>query len=254
VDHRETTVDQFTRQARGFGSAPAMNDAAAMELLLEAARVERSDEVLDVACGPGIVAAAFAQHAKRVVGIDLTPEMVAQARERCAREGLTNVSFEVGDVARLPYAPGSFSIVTCRYALHHVLDPASAIAEMARVCKPRGRIVIADIVVGSDPVPAARLNDAERARDPSHVRALTEDELLRLLAACGRRPRPAGSYSLAVELESLLERSAAPDPDAVRAHFEHALATGETLGVGEHREDGTIRFEFPIAIAVGESA
>jgi SAM-dependent methyltransferase len=225
-----------------------------MEMLLEAACVRASDHVLDVASGPGIVAAAFAGEAERVVGIDLTPEMVAQAQQRCAAEGLSNASFEVGDAARLPYPGGAFTIVICRYALHHFLDPAKVMAEMARVCAPGGRVVVADIVVGADSAVAARFNEVERCRDPSHVRALTAEEILGAMQTAGLSPHAAGSYGLAIELESLLARSAAADPEDVRAHFDRAITTGETIGLGERREHGTIRFEFPVIVAVGDSA
>ena len=55
-----------------------------------------------------------------------------------------------------------------------------------------------------------------------------------------------------MELEALLARSAAPDPDAVRAVYDAAIDRGETLGIGERREDGRVRFEFPISIVTGD--
>src|SRR3954447_20716621 len=150
MDHRQTTVEQFTRQAAGFSSAPAMNDAGAMALLLDAARLGPDDAVLDVACGPGIVTAAVAARARMVVGIDLTPEMLELARRRCSEQGLDNTRFDLGDVRALPYEDGAFSRVVCRYALHHVTDPAAVVREMARVCAPGGRVVVADMIVADD--------------------------------------------------------------------------------------------------------
>ena len=102
MDHPSTTIDQFTHQAVGFATAAAMNDADAIQLLLTTARARTADTVLDVACGPGIVAAAFARKAAEVTGIDLTPAMIDLARERCVSERLDNVRFEIGDVERLP--------------------------------------------------------------------------------------------------------------------------------------------------------
>ena len=252
MSHERTTVDQFTRQAAGFSSAAAMNDADAMRLLLDAARLGADDAVLDVACGPGIVAAALAPEAGSVVGIDLTPEMLELARERSAREGLDNTRFDLGDVTALPYADGEFSRVVCRYALHHVADPQAVVAEMVRVCAPGGRAVVADMVVGEDPDAAARFNAAERTRDPSHARSMPEAELLELLRGAGLRAEPIGAYRLPMELEALLARSAAPDPDAVRAVYDAAIDHGETLGIGERRQDGMVRFEFPISVVTGD--
>jgi SAM-dependent methyltransferase len=253
MSHNETTVDQFTRQAAGFASADTMNDEAAMQLLLDALELGRDDTVLDVACGPGIVAVAVARAAGSVVGIDLTPEMLELARERCAEAELDNTRFDLGDVTELPYGDDEFSRVVCRYALHHLTDPAAVVAEMARVCAPGGRIVIADMIVGEDAATADRFNAAERARDPSHVRSMPISELTALVAGAGLEPRQIGSYRLPMELEALLERSAARDPDAVRAIYERAIDGGEGLGIGERREDGSIRFEFPIAVITGRA-
>ena len=252
MDHRETTIEQFTSQAAGFSSAAAMNDESAMELLLDAARLGPGDSVLDVACGPGIVAAARARRAGHVVGIDLTPRMIELARDRCAAEGLENVAFDVGDVTSLPYDDGSFSSVVCRYALHHIPDPAAVVRERARVCAPSGRVVVVDMVVGDDEAVAARFNAVERARDPSHARSMPQGELLELMAAAGLDAAPVGAYRLPMELEALLARSAAPDDDAVRASFDRAIDGGEGLGIIERRDAGRVRFEFPIAILAGD--
>jgi SAM-dependent methyltransferase len=253
MDHDETTVDQFTRQAAGFASSETMNDEAAMSLLIEALDLSPGDSVLDVACGPGIVAVALAPVAGSVVGIDLTPEMLELARERCAENGIENARFEVGDVTEMPFADGEFSRVVCRYALHHVLDPAAVVAEIARVCAPGGRVVIADMIVGDEPEAAKRFNEAERARDPSHVRSMPIAELVGLMANVGLEPREVGSYQLAMELEALLARSASPDPDAVRAIYDRAIDGDRALGIGERREGGQVRFEFPIAVIAGRA-
>ncbi len=252
MSHNETTVDQFTRQAAGFASADTMNDEAAMQLLVDALELGREDSVLDVACGPGIVAAAVAQVAGNVVGIDLTPEMIDLARERCAAAGLENVTFDIGDVTELPYGDDEFSRVVCRYALHHVSDPAAVVGEMARVCAPGGRVVVADMVVGEDEAAAERFNEAERTRDPSHVRSMPIRELTGLMTGAGLVASQVGSYRLPMELEALLKRSAAPDPDAVRELFDRAIEGGPPLGISERRERGQVRFEFPIAVFLGE--
>jgi SAM-dependent methyltransferase len=252
MSHRETTVDQFTRQAAGFASAATMNDEAAMRLLLDALALGPDETVIDVACGPGIVAAAVAPHVREVVGIDLTPEMVELAGRRCAEAGITNARFDIGDVTELPYDDGEFTRVVCRYALHHVGDPRAVVGEMARVCAPGGRVAVADMIVGDDPEAAERFNAAERARDPSHVRSMPVRELVSLMADAGLVVSQAGSYRLPMELEALLARSASPDPDAVRETYARAIDGGQTLGIGERREDDQMRFEFPIAVLSAE--
>lgn len=254
MDHERVTVDQFTAQAAGFAAAAAINQAAAIRMLLHAAQVRAADTVLDVACGPGIVAAAFAREAAAVTGIDLTPAMVELARERCGAGELENARFDVGNVEQLPYGDCAFTVVSCRYALHHLPDPGRVLGEMARVCATGGRVVVADVVVGQDPAIAARFNDAERARDPSHVRAMNAQEILDLMRAAGLGGcARAGSYRLAIDLDELLRRSASPNPAAVRERFERAIASPQAagLGVGERREGAKILFHFPVDVFAG---
>jgi ubiquinone/menaquinone biosynthesis C-methylase UbiE len=80
-DHRDQILDQFTRQAVPFSTAPNQRDAGLIGLLVEASDVRAHDRVLDVACGPGLVVRAFAERAARVVGIDMVPAMLDRARE-----------------------------------------------------------------------------------------------------------------------------------------------------------------------------
>jgi SAM-dependent methyltransferase len=248
VDHADVTRDQFTRQADGFASARAMDDGEALAVLVEAAAPVTADRALDVACGPGIVVAALAPHVAEATGIDLTPRMIELARERCAE--FANVAFEIGPARPLPFADAAFSLVVCRYALHHFEDPAAAIAEMARVCEPGGRLVLIDQVVGDDPEEAARLNEVEIARDPSHTRALPPAEIVALAAAAGLDAEVVAGYSLPMEVEAILARSASPDPDAVRELFSNALDDGVSLGLAERREGDKIVFAFPVSVVV----
>lgn len=123
---------EFTKQAALFSASSAMTNEGALALLVAFAGASAADTVLDVACGPGIVACAFAEVVDHATGIDLTPAMVEQARALQARKRLTNVTWAVGDITPLPYADESFSIVTSRYAFHHFPDPHAVLLEMKR--------------------------------------------------------------------------------------------------------------------------
>src|SRR5262245_17244070 len=96
TSHRERIVDQFTRQAVPFSTAPAIRDEAALRLLVEASGAGSEDTVLDVACGPGLVVRAFARVARHATGIDVTPAMLARAHELAAEGGCANVGFVRG--------------------------------------------------------------------------------------------------------------------------------------------------------------
>jgi len=247
--HREQIVDQFTRQARPFSEAPGIKDEAALRLLVEASGAGPDDTVLDVACGPGLVVAAFARVVRHATGIDLTPAMLARAREVTA--GLTNVTLDHGDVLPLPYADGAFSIVVSRFAFHHFPDPSAVLAEMRRVCRPGGCVVVCELVGSPDSAKAVAFHRIEMLRDPSHVRAIPEDELIGLFAAVGLSAPARSHYRLPFELEGMLARSF-PRPEdvpVIRAAYV-ASVDGDTLGLGSRRVGDEIRAAYPVTILV----
>src|SRR5258708_31714706 len=102
-------LDQFTRQAAPFANSVAMRDEDALRLLVEFSGATSSDTVLDVACGPGLVVAAFARVVRHATGIDLTPAMIDKAREHAAACKLTNVDWRIGNVLPLPFTDRAFS-------------------------------------------------------------------------------------------------------------------------------------------------
>ena len=134
----------------------------------------RGDErVLDVGCGTGALAYALAPLVGEVVGVDSTEEYVAAAREG-APDGCT---FVLGDAEALPFPYGDFDLVGCLRVLHHVGRPELVVAEIARVTRPGGRILIADQLGDVDPMRSLEVDRFERARDPSHTRLLPDADI-----------------------------------------------------------------------------
>ena len=176
--HSDLILDQFTRQAVPFATAPSIKDESALKLIVEFSGAGPSDTVLDVACGPGLVVCAFALVARQATGIDITPAMNERARSTAAAQGLTNVTWRQGDVLPLPWPDASFTVVTSRFAFHHFLEPGAVLREMARVCRPGGTVMVVDSAPAPDKADA--FNRMEVVRDPSHARALPLSEHLEL--------------------------------------------------------------------------
>jgi ubiquinone/menaquinone biosynthesis C-methylase UbiE len=253
-DHDAVTLDQFTKQAEPFAALPAHADADLVRLIREAARVVPGSRVLDVACGPGLVALALAEAAGHVTGLDLTPAMLDKARELQRQRGLANLSWDLGRADALPYADGSFDAVVTRFSFHHLTDPARALAEMVRACRPGGRVVVCDVYTTTEGQ-AAEYDRLERLRDPSHVHALRLDELRVLMKAAGLAEAREAFGRLPMGLDALLAASF-PVPggaDEIRRAFAADLGL-DRLGLGIRRELDSLHFAFPVVVLAGTRA
>jgi ubiquinone/menaquinone biosynthesis C-methylase UbiE len=245
--HSDLILDQFTRQAVPFATAPSIKDEAALKLIVDWSGAGPADAVLDVACGPGLVVCAFAKVARHATGIDITPAMLDRASAYAAERGLTNVTWRQGDVLPLPWPDASFTIVTSRFAFHHFLDPVAVLGEMARVCAPGGTVMVVDSAPAPDKADA--FNRMEVVRDPSHVRALPLAEHLELFRRAGLAEPRVTQYRLEGELEGLIARSFPKPGDDVtlRRIFADSLAD-DTLGIQARRDGDTIRYGYPVAV------
>ncbi len=125
--------------------APEKDVVAAIARHLTAAPIEN---FLDAGTGTGRMLELIAPHAKRAVGIDVSPDMLAIARDRLLREDIHNAQVRLGDTYRMPFLNGAagngFDVVLFHQVLHYLDDPGAAVSEAARVMAPGGRLLIAD--------------------------------------------------------------------------------------------------------------
>jgi len=239
--HQSLIRDQFTRQATPFSIAAPIANEAALQMIVDAGRPGPDDRVLDVACGGGIVVCAFAQYVRHATGIDVTPAMLQRARALAAEKHLANITWQEGEVERLPYPDGAFTIVVTRFAMHHFLDPSAVFREMVRVCVPGGRIVVVDTYVSPDPAKAAAFNRLEKLRDPSHARSLALAELQGLFRAAGLGEPRASFYELRDTVTNLLARSF-PNPG------------DENKIIAIRRVEDKLEYAYPVAILAADRA
>ena len=139
------------------------------------ARVAEGTRVLDAACGTGETALAMGAKCREVVGVDLSPRQIGQARRALGRSGLPNVAFEVGDAARLDgYTDGHFDQATAVMAIHEMPAEfrAAVLAELGRVAE---QVLVVDFVAPL-PLNAAGLGQRllELVAGPRHFMAFMD--------------------------------------------------------------------------------
>lgn len=251
-DHKEVVRQEFTRQAQAYAANPLTTNESRLSRLVQAVQPQPHARVLDVATGPGPVALAFAEAGCEVVGIDLTEAPLAIAERMRQARGLTNLRFQLGDAEHLAFGEQEFDIVVSRFALHHCEDAQRVLAEMARVCRASGRVVIDDLVVSEHPTRAAYQNRFEHLRDPSHTHALSIGTCLRLLTACGLEVEQVSTDELIQGVEQWLRNAHTP---ADRAEQVRALLEQDRLhdlsGTHPFLEDGVLSFHQRTALFVG---
>jgi ubiquinone/menaquinone biosynthesis C-methylase UbiE len=244
MGHSEEIIDQFTRQAAGFAQSQTARNQDILNQVIRLAEPRKTDAMLDVACGPGVLVCGFAPQVRHAAGIDLTPAMLDQARSLQSSEGLENISWVQGDVTPLPFLESSFDIVACRFAFHHFLDPLAVLREMRRVCRSGARLIVVDSAPAA--TRAEAFNAMEKLRDPSHTRALPVEELSTLFRAAGLPKPRIESFRLGQDLNSILARSYPREGDGLRIRAMFADALNEDFMDVQPRRDGeNILFSMP---------
>jgi ubiquinone/menaquinone biosynthesis C-methylase UbiE len=173
----------FGSHAQGYSKSQSHAHGTDLATLVGALGPKRTDLVLDVATGTGFTAVALAPLVRQVTGIDVTNEMLEEAKRLASSEGLTNITFELGDALDIKAADGSFDIMTTRRATHHFADVVRFLQEAKRVLKPGGRLGVVDMspLEGTE----AFSNRIEKLRDSSHVEAFTPSRWRSMVSEAG---------------------------------------------------------------------
>lgn len=210
--HSEAIHEQFDPQAQAYLTSAV--HAAGPDLRAARERAEQwlgpDAQVLDVGSGAGHLSFALAPAAARVVALDPSGGMLAAVRQAAAQRGLAGIATCEGSAAALPFAAASFDLVGTRYSAHHWLDVPRALAEMRRVVKPSGFILVIDFLGADEPLVDTHLQSLELLRDTSHVRDRSISEWRALLQQCGLCAVEHCTWSTRIEFAPWIERMRTP--------------------------------------------
>lgn len=177
--------------------------------------LDGTQRALDVGSGLGALAFALAPRVREVVAVERDPEQV----ERLQANAPPNVLAQVGDGEHLDLPSYSFDVAGTLVTLHHTPRPELLVAELVRVTRPGGTLLVVDQIASVDPLEAVALNAFERARDPSTTRVLSDQDLRGLFDSNGLVLRHEEFVRERRELESYLDLAGCegPERDTARA-------------------------------------
>jgi ubiquinone/menaquinone biosynthesis C-methylase UbiE len=185
-----------------------------------------AEHALDVGTGTGALAYALAPRVRDVVALDSDAAMAERARAGAP----PNVEVVVGDGEHLPFAPFEFDLAGTLRTLHHTRRPELLVAELVRVTKPGGTVLVVDQLAPVDPLAAGELNIFERARDASTTRVLADTDLRGLFDSNGLVLRQADVVVEARDLDAYLDLAGCEGPD--RTHAKRLAPEGYEAVVG----------------------
>jgi SAM-dependent methyltransferase len=187
-------TDVWSERAQAFRESATHREGPDLDLLIEWCEPGEGIQALDVATGGGHVARRLREAGCDVVSVDPAPGMQPTV---------------VARAEHIPFADDSFDVVACRIAPHHFEDVRAAVREMARVSKDR--VVVQDNLYLGDEV-----EEAEKLRDPTHVRCYSEDEWRTFFADAGLYVEDERLFERSVDVEPWLARVETPEEDAAR--------------------------------------
>lgn len=207
---KSTVERQFSQVADNYRTSAVHAMGQDLAQMVAAGALSGREVVLDAGSGAGHTALAFAPHVAHVVSVDLSASMLAQGARLAAERAITNVEFRQADVEALPFAAGEFDLIVARYSAHHWPHPQAALAGFRRLLRPRGLLLLADIVSLDDFVFDTHLQAIELLRDPSHVRDHTAAAWLAMLAEAGMSGEVIFTWSLRLDFATWIQRMATP--------------------------------------------
>jgi ArsR family transcriptional regulator len=186
AERARVASDRFRRQGADWDEMRALDlPAAAVETAVLAALPETIGRLLDIGTGTGRLLELLAPRVRAGLGVDASQAMLALARARLARAGLSHCTVRQADMYRLALPDGGFDTAVLQMVLHHAEDPALVLAEAARVLLPGGTLVVVDL--------AAHGRNDVRERLAHRWPGFDDAGMARMLRGVGLHPAPATS-------------------------------------------------------------
>jgi SAM-dependent methyltransferase len=211
MDQRNLSARQFGDNAANYLHSPVHARGADLERLQALSGRLRPQQALDLGCGAGHAAFALARGgATSVIAYDPSGPMLAAVGREAVVRGHAQIATRQGAADQLPFEDASMDLVVTRYSAHHWPSVPAALAEIARVLRAGGTLVVIDVVAPESALLDTTLQTVELLRDSSHVRDYRASEWRSMLIASGLACAASEQWKLPLEFDSWVRRIATP--------------------------------------------
>lgn len=207
----ESLYKSFGTQAANFESNKYhLSKKEYVDYAIKKSEPKKSDKLLEVAAGTCILGRAFSKYVAQVTCLDVTTAMLEIGKKESEKENINNIIFVKGFAEKLPFLDNSYDIVISRLAFHHFSNPIPIFAEMKRVLKDNGKLILIDMIP-RDISLRDEIDRIETIRDNSHVRELSLEEMTKLYNDNNLKLEIQESNEIPVDLESWMELTKTPE-------------------------------------------
>lgn len=243
--HADSVQDQFDPRAQAYLSSRVHAQGPDLDYAeqLVAGHLPPQASVLDVGCGAGHLAFRLAPRVASLVALDPSAAMLATVAQEAGARGLRNLQTRGGSAESLPFQQASFELVASRYSAHHWAHLEQALAELQRVAKPGGMLLLIDTLAPEDALADTHLQSIELLRDRSHVRNRSRSQWRQLLAAAGFELLAQRQWPLDIEFDSWVERMRTPAEHVAAIRSLQRSAPSEVQHALGFRPDGSFTLQ-----------
>lgn len=253
-ENLETINRSFAVQALDFDSKSVnFTKKEYLDYIVNAASPAGTDTVLEVAAGTCACGRAFAPLVQTVVCLDLAAPMLQVGKQDAQENHLDNMVFVKGYAEELPFLDNSFDIVLSRLAFHHFTDTDRVFREMVRVLKPGGKLILIDMEAADESLRKTE-DEIEVLRDPSHVKNLSWEEMLKLYSDNSLVVEKSEITEMPVHLSDWLEptKTAEAIRNKIIEKMENDISGKEKTGFNPYETENGICFNQRWVLTLGK--
>lgn len=223
-----------------------------MEYTASCINPQKTDKVLEAAAGTCACGRSIATYVQNVTCLDLTAAMLAVGKDAAEKQGLCNMNFVLGDAEQMPFLSNHFDIVISRLAFHHFPHPERCFAEMARVLKTGGKLIVIDMEAAEEAL-WQKEDEIETMRDPLHIKNLSKEEFMEMFVKHHLIVENTNCTEIPVSLTAWLDLTSTSEKVSadISKRFTDEIAGGQATGFMPYRKNEAIYFNQRWLMVVG---